>query len=394
MADIGWHLLDMVVGLVGASPDCPPSVLYFKLFHVRSHQGYDCEDSAEVILGFPSLSKDMTAHLILSTIGHKQIESVIITGDQGALTFDGHEVAIHFDPASGKQHLVPNSSQGPGSQSDVSLMFADFHQEIGRHASSPGMRSPSAHYSKHCAQDLVVTSKLSDIYQYRNGQTSSQKRCAPLLDCHAICPQVQQSSKRLTMEWPITDSDLEEAVSEQLQKEISIYDKRVIFEHFRRSLKTSTVSLLLTPYPITLELTDSKPLYFAAGLKPGDEVIIPVYTFHATCSSAMHFGITPVFCESLRDGTISPTATRWERISLPLPARLVTHFNEQEAAAKYAPTWCCHCRCPDPQDQGRGRVPRVGHPLRYGSHLFLSRAVARRAANRRLFSRTRSQEQR
>lgn len=37
-------------------------------------------------------------------------------------------------------------------------------------------------------------------------------------------------------------------------------------------------------------------------------MIIPVYIFHATCSPAVHFGITPVFCESLRDGTISPTA--------------------------------------------------------------------------------------
>lgn len=41
MADIGWHLLDIVVGLVGATPNCPSSVLYFKVFHVRSHHGYD-----------------------------------------------------------------------------------------------------------------------------------------------------------------------------------------------------------------------------------------------------------------------------------------------------------------------------------------------------------------
>ena len=194
MADIGWHLLDMIVGLVGATPDCPPRVLYSKLFHVRSHQGYDCEDSAEVILGFPSSSNGMTAHLTVSRIGDKPIDSVTIKGVHGVLAFDGHEVAIHFDPTSGKQHLVFNSSQEPGYQSDVSLMFADFHQEIGRHASSPGLESPSVHHSRHCAQDLVVTSTLRDIYQYRNDQTSSQKSCAPLLDCHAICPQVQQSS--------------------------------------------------------------------------------------------------------------------------------------------------------------------------------------------------------
>jgi len=361
MADIGWHLLDVVVGLVGATPDCPPSVLYFKLFHIRSHQRYDCEDSAEVILGFPSLSNDMTAHLTVSWIGHRQIESVIATGDQGVLAFDGHEVAIHFDPTSGKQHLVSNSSQEPGYRSDFSFMFADFRQEIGRHASSSGMNFPSAHYSQHCLQDLVVICTLSDIYQHRNGQTSSQKRRAPLSDCHAICPPIQQNPEKLTMEWPIIDSDIKKAVSKQLQKDISIYDNGGIFEQFEKEFKDfhgvpSSYALLHNSGTNGLQA-----LYFAAGLKPADEVIFPVYTFHATLFASLALWH--------QTGILRRSARRYDLIH-------------------------CHRECPNLQDQGSGRVPHMGHPLRHGSYLFHPRPVAKRAANRRLFSRTRSQKQR
>lgn len=202
MADIGWHLLDMIVGLVGATPDCPPSVLYSKLFHVRSHQGYDCEDSAEIILGFPSSSNGMTAHLSVSRIGHKQIESVTITGVHGVLAFDGHEVTIHFEPTSGKQHLVSDSSKRSEYQSDVSLMFADFHQEMGRHAASPGIESPSAHYSKHRVAHLRP---LQQALQNRDpGGSSSlsvqldwrrpEEPCSSISDFY--CPQPAPKAQR------------------------------------------------------------------------------------------------------------------------------------------------------------------------------------------------------
>ena len=38
------------------------------------------------------------------------------------------------------------------------------------------------------------------------------------------------------------------------------------------------------------------------------QVIFPVYTFHATSSPAMQFGVVPIFCEALPDGNISPKA--------------------------------------------------------------------------------------
>ncbi|KAL9040307.1 MAG: hypothetical protein Q9214_004540 [Letrouitia sp. 1 TL-2023] len=47
MADVGWHLMDMVIGLANVGRDSVPDVAYSRLFRVRTTQDYDCEDSAE-----------------------------------------------------------------------------------------------------------------------------------------------------------------------------------------------------------------------------------------------------------------------------------------------------------------------------------------------------------
>lgn len=37
--------------------------------------------------------------------------------------------------------------------------------------------------------------------------------------------------------------------------------------------------------------------YFAVGVGPGDEVLVPAYTWHATATPIIHCGATPVFCD-------------------------------------------------------------------------------------------------
>ena len=66
-------------------------------------------------------------------------------------------------------------------------------------------------------------------------------------------------------------------------------------------------------------------LYLAAGIKTGDEVIVPVYTFRATCSPLMQLGAVPVFVDYLPDGTIDPL-TMVERISSKTKAVRVGHM--------------------------------------------------------------------
>ena len=40
----------------------------------------------------------------------------------------------------------------------------------------------------------------------------------------------------------------------------------------------------------------------ALGLQPGDEVLVPAYTFTATAAVVIHAGARPVLCDSVRDG--------------------------------------------------------------------------------------------
>ena len=115
----------------------------------------------------------------------------------------------------------------------------------------------------------------------------------------------QDKGQDLAMEWPIVDSVVEAAVATQLYEDISIYGNGGVFQRFESEFKdhhgaNSSYALLHNSGTNALHA-----LYYAAGLKPGDEVIFPVYTFHATCSPAMHFGITPIFCDANENGTIS-----------------------------------------------------------------------------------------
>lgn len=127
------------------------------------------------------------------------------------------------------------------------------------------------------------------------------------------------------MQWPIIDRAVEDAVSQQLHEDISIYGNGGVFEQFETEFKKyhgagSSYALLHNSGTNALHA-----LYFAARLMPGDEVIFPVYTFHATCSPAMHFGIKPVFCDATDDGTISAAAIA-AAINNKTKAVVVTHM--------------------------------------------------------------------
>ncbi|HST56498.1 MAG TPA: DegT/DnrJ/EryC1/StrS family aminotransferase [Solirubrobacteraceae bacterium] len=67
--------------------------------------------------------------------------------------------------------------------------------------------------------------------------------------------------------------------------------------------------------------------YLAAGVGPGDEVIVPSYTFAATASAVMYCGATPVFAEVIgpQDLSIDPEHVE-ELISERTKAVVAVHF--------------------------------------------------------------------
>lgn len=123
--------------------------------------------------------------------------------------------------------------------------------------------------------------------------------------------------------WPLINNDVREAVLKQLDETISIYDNSGIFGSFEQKyaddhnhkfgiLFNSGTSAIMA-------------MYFAINLKPGDKVLCPAYTFHATVSPLMSTGAHPVFCDSDNQGNISINSIK-EKYTPDVKAIVVTHM--------------------------------------------------------------------
>jgi dTDP-4-amino-4,6-dideoxygalactose transaminase len=74
--------------------------------------------------------------------------------------------------------------------------------------------------------------------------------------------------------------------------------------------------------------------YLAAGVGPGDEVIVPSFTFAATASAALYCGATPVFAEiASRENPSLDPADVLRRVTPRTKAVCVVHFAGYPAAA-------------------------------------------------------------
>ena len=122
---------------------------------------------------------------------------------------------------------------------------------------------------------------------------------------------------------PKITKEIEDAVIDQLHKTISIYDNSDIFKKFedefakyhnkRYGLVTSSGTAAL------------HSLYDAIGVKKGDEVIVPVYTFFATVSPIFQTGAKPVFVDCDETGNMDYTKVE-EKINSHTKAIMVTHM--------------------------------------------------------------------
>jgi dTDP-4-amino-4,6-dideoxygalactose transaminase len=123
--------------------------------------------------------------------------------------------------------------------------------------------------------------------------------------------------------WPIISNRTREAVARQLDEAVTIYDRSGVFERFERKFAAyHGVAHALLHNSGTCALLAA---FYALGLKPGDEVLCPAYTFFATVSPLMILGATPVFCDCDRDGNIAPESLA-ERITQRTKAVVVTHM--------------------------------------------------------------------
>lgn len=123
--------------------------------------------------------------------------------------------------------------------------------------------------------------------------------------------------------WPPIGDSAHQAVLGQLGTSVSIYDRSGVigqledalreFHNVRHAVLTSSGTAALYS------------MYAACGLGPGDEVIVPAYTFFATVTPLLHLGAVPVLADCDATGNLDPGDVA-RRITPQTKALAVTHM--------------------------------------------------------------------
>jgi len=123
--------------------------------------------------------------------------------------------------------------------------------------------------------------------------------------------------------WPIQTDATRAAVMRQMGESISIYDRSGVFARFEDAWSTyhGRQRSLLTNSGTTALFS----MFVGAGLKRGDEVIAPAYTFHATVSPLHLLGVVPVLADCDETGNIDPAQVE-AMITPKTRAVVVTHM--------------------------------------------------------------------
>jgi perosamine synthetase len=101
-------------------------------------------------------------------------------------------------------------------------------------------------------------------------------------------------------DWPLIGPEEIEAVASLMERRVlSIYDRSGIIAEFEDSFADYHALGERRPYVVSHNSGTSalNAAYFGLGLRPGDEVIVPTYTFLATVVPLMNCGAVPVFAD-------------------------------------------------------------------------------------------------
>lgn len=130
-------------------------------------------------------------------------------------------------------------------------------------------------------------------------------------------------TKQYKFIWPKIGASEEVAVLKQLRTTVSIYGGGGIFEKFEKKFANyhdRKFALLCNSGTTAIH-----SMFVAAGLKKGDEVICPAYTFFATVTPLFFTGAKPILCDCDENGNINPDEII-KKITSKTKAVVVTHM--------------------------------------------------------------------
>lgn len=131
------------------------------------------------------------------------------------------------------------------------------------------------------------------------------------------------TEEALHFSWPPLTDGTAKAVLDQLRTSISVYDRSGIIATLEDALRDyfGTRHALLTSSGTAALYS----MYAACRIRPGDEVIVPAYTFFATVTPLLHLGAVPVLTDCDADGNLDPEDVA-RRITDRTYAIVVTHI--------------------------------------------------------------------
>ncbi|KAI1452115.1 DegT/DnrJ/EryC1/StrS aminotransferase family-domain-containing protein [Annulohypoxylon moriforme] len=291
--DLGVHMTDILVWLFGQ-----PSSLYAQqadsVDSVHQCQEYQSSNVTDISLRWHE--KSIIGNIHLSRIAHADTESVIITGSYGTAILDDRKVRL-LDASGAEVVAVHDTSSKPMVMRRIVHGFGDY--VTGVTESYPGS-----------IETFLATVMTSEATK-RSFNTGKRE----------IISAPEQDEGHFP--WPIITSDTEKAIVRQLHSPAAIYDRSNIIETFEdRWRKLHGLKHVLVCCSGTTAILH---MFEALDLKPGDEILCPVYTFFATVTPMLQYGAVPVFCDSLEDGNLDPNEIL-QRSTPRTKAVIVTHM--------------------------------------------------------------------
>lgn len=124
-------------------------------------------------------------------------------------------------------------------------------------------------------------------------------------------------------QWPAVTTELDDAVRAQLHRSLSDRDASGVIGEFEAAF----ARFVGAPHAVSFASGTSAihAMSRIAGLRPGDAVIAPAYTFFATASPFAYDGIEVRFADADRYGNVT-AATLAERLTPAVRAVIVTHM--------------------------------------------------------------------
>lgn len=131
------------------------------------------------------------------------------------------------------------------------------------------------------------------------------------------------NDKYLKFSHPKISKEIKNSVQNQLLEDISIYDNGGIYERLEGEFKK--IFNVKNAIAVNSGTTALFSMFYGAGITMGDEVIVPSYTFFATCAPLHQLGAELKFADCGDNGNIDPKAVE-ELITSKTKALVITHM--------------------------------------------------------------------